>query len=183
MLVLAWYSTVVVLKYMYCIICRVKVDIFWGLFTDYCNCLLLENLTILNVKNCFKIFFCLRGRFPSLPWVFYTLLHNDPAAHQDDCGTQEEKSNSNLGPLPQKSGALSIIHLRNHRGIYFLLVYQEAVGTSKYIWYHTVYEKQKLKTLHTAPLTTCEKYCSLTMLVHDLKRTFFGWTIQKNRQT
>ena len=34
----------------------------------------------------FYIFFCLSGRFPSLPWVVYTLLHNDPAAHQDHCG-------------------------------------------------------------------------------------------------
>ena len=30
-------------------------------------------------------FFCVRGRFPSLPLSF-TLLHNDPAANQDHCG-------------------------------------------------------------------------------------------------
>ena len=30
-------------------------------------------------------FFCLRGRFPSLPWDFL-LYHNDPAARQDHCG-------------------------------------------------------------------------------------------------
>ena len=33
----------------------------------------------------FKSFFCLRGRFLSLPWDFL-LYHNDPAAHQDHCG-------------------------------------------------------------------------------------------------
>ena len=31
-------------------------------------------------------FFCLRGGFPTLPWDFSTLLHNDPAAHQNNCG-------------------------------------------------------------------------------------------------
>ena len=34
-----------------------------------------------------KNLFCLMCRFPFLPWVFLnTLLHNDPAAHQDHCG-------------------------------------------------------------------------------------------------
>ena len=33
----------------------------------------------------FCIFFCLRWRFPPLPWTF-TVLPNDPAAPQDHCG-------------------------------------------------------------------------------------------------
>ena len=54
-----------------------------------------------------KLFFCLRSWFPSLPLRFSTLLHNDPAAHQDHCGRCRIRTRDlcprRLGPLGQRA--------------------------------------------------------------------------------
>ena len=67
-----------------------------------CECARLTYFTFLDI-------FCLRGRFPTLPWDFlhyYTMILH--AAHHDHCGIVLD---SNPGPpMPQKSGALRMGH-------------------------------------------------------------------------
>ena len=67
------------------------------LFQSWCYWLYSSHdVTDLYVQSCtalnlyvhvyfFISFFCFRGRFPSLPWDFFYIIHNDPAAHQDHC--------------------------------------------------------------------------------------------------
>ena len=95
-------------------ISNVKQFRFPGIFLSFFFCYFLKKFIILkslfqpifNKKKFLMIFFCLRGRFPSLPWDF---LHKS----QWSCsalGSLWEMPDSNPGPLPQKSGALPMSH-------------------------------------------------------------------------
>ena len=53
------------------------------------------------------LFFCLRGKLPSLPWVFYFITQWSCSASGSLC----EMPDSNPGLLAQKSGALPMSHI------------------------------------------------------------------------
>ena len=60
----------------------------WRYWFYWCNwfvCTVMYSTEFVCACVFFISFFCFRSRFPSLPWDFFYIIHNDPAAQQDHC--------------------------------------------------------------------------------------------------
>ena len=64
------------------------------------------------------LFFCLKGGFPTLPWDFSTLLHNDPAAHQNNCGRCRIRTRNLFPEVWCATFEPSHLQMSNHKQIF-----------------------------------------------------------------